>query len=74
MVCVPYKVVQVKGKRVTSKRDEKVLTRDKNHVKVVPKRPSNLCPSFPTKNIRKHKLTYHVDDNLHSLCHHFKQP
>ena len=65
----PYEVKEVKGKRVKAKRDGKVFVRDKNHIKVVPKRAPNLCPSFSLKNIPKCKSTDMDDDDYDDISH-----
>ena len=65
-----YEVVKVKGKRVTSKREDKILVRDKNHVKVVPPRPSTLCPSFAKKKNKTLKTTpQHDFDDDDDISH-----
>ena len=59
----PYKVVKVDGKRVTSERDDKVCVRDKNHIKVIPTRPSTLLPSSRRKRtLRSFRRDDYDDD------------
>ena len=43
---MPYKVLGVAGNRITAERDGIKKVRDKNQLKLLPKRPTNLMPSW----------------------------
>ena len=63
----PYKVADVKGNRVTMKREDgKKRVRDKNHIKVVKPRPLAIKPSWERKQnpVPTDYASFDIEDQL----------